>query len=99
MHQTFVNIVETMGGTYTGLRNPERESGGISVGGTIIHEAGTVIMGGDPSKSVLNKYCQAHEVKNLFVRDAAPFASNPDKNVKLSIVALAWRAADYLADA
>src|SRR5437773_4186600 len=98
MHQTFVNIIEAMGGTSTGLRNPERESGGISVGGTIIHEAGTVIMGDDPSKSVLNKYCQAHEVKNLFAMDAAPFASNPDKNVTLSIVAFAWRASEYLAE-
>ena len=98
MHNTFVSIIEAMGGTSTGLRNPERESGGISVGGTIIHEAGTVIMGDDPAKSVLNKYCQAHEVKNLFVMDAAPFASNPDKNVTLSIVAFAWRASEYLAE-
>jgi len=94
MHQTFVNIIEAMGGTSTGLRNPERESGGISIGGTIIHEAGTVIMGEDPRRSVLNKYCQAHEVRNLFVMDAAPFVSNPDKNVTLSIVAFAWRASD-----
>ena len=56
---------------------------------SIIHEAGTVIMGSDPRKSVLNKYCQAHEVRNLFVMDAAPFVSNPDKNVTLSIVASA----------
>ena len=34
MHQTFVNIIEAMGGTYAGLKNPERESAGISVGGT-----------------------------------------------------------------
>ena len=32
----------------TGLKNPERETGGISIGGTIIHEAGTVRMGDDP---------------------------------------------------
>lgn len=98
MHETFVQIIETMGGKVLGLRNPERESGGISVGGTIIHEAGTVVMGDNPKTSVLNKYCQAHEVKNLFVMDAAPFASNPDKNVTLSIVAFAWRASEYLAE-
>jgi len=98
MHQTFVNIIEAMGGKSTGLRNPERESDGISVGGTIIHEAGTVRMGADPGTSVLNKFCQAHEVKNLFVMDAAPFVSNPDKNVTLSIVAFAWRASEYLAE-
>jgi len=33
-----------------------------------------------------------------FVCDAAPFVSNPDKNVTLSIVAFAWRASEYLAD-
>ncbi|MGH9721549.1 MAG: GMC oxidoreductase, partial [Bryobacteraceae bacterium] len=57
-----------------------------------------VRMGDDPKTSVLNKYCQSHEVKNLFVADAAPFVSNPDKNVTLSIVAFAWRAAEYLAE-
>ena len=55
-------------------------------------------MGDDPKKSALNKYCQAHDVKNLFVADAAPFVSNPDKNVTLSIVAFAWRASEYLAE-
>ena len=98
MHQTFASIIETMGGKVLGLANPERETGGISTGGTIIHEAGTVRMGKDPNNSVLNSYCQAHEVKNLFVCDAAPFVSNPDKNVTLSIVAFSWRASEYLAE-
>ena len=48
--------------------------------------------------SVLNRYCQAHEVKNLFVADAAPFCGNPDKNVTLTIVAMAWRTSEYLAE-
>jgi choline dehydrogenase-like flavoprotein len=70
----------------------------ISRGGAIIHEVGTVRMGDDPQTSVLNKYCQAHEVKNLFVADAAPFVSNADKNPTHTIVALAWRTAEYLAE-
>jgi choline dehydrogenase-like flavoprotein len=98
MHETFKSLIETMGGSVIGLANPERETGGISVGGTIIHEAGTVRMGSDPKTSALNGYCQSHEVKNLFVCDAAPFVSNPDKNVTLSIVAFAWRASEYLAE-
>src|SRR5260370_21982456 len=57
MHQTFVKIIEAMGGTANGLRNPERQSGRISAGGTIIHEAGTWTLGSDPSKLVLNKFC------------------------------------------
>jgi choline dehydrogenase-like flavoprotein len=98
MHRTFAEIIETMGGRVLGLRNPERESGGISVGGTIIHELGTIRMGDDPKTSALNKYCQAHDIKNLFVADAAPFLTNPDKNPTLTICALAWRTAEYLAE-
>lgn len=98
MHDTFTQIIESMGGTVLGLRNPERESAGISVGGTIIHELGTVRMGNDPKTSALNKYCQAHDVKNLFVADAAPFVSNPDKNPTLTINALAWRTSEYIAE-
>ena len=32
-------------------------------------------MGNDPSTSVLNKNCQAHDVKNVFVADGGPFVS------------------------
>ncbi len=96
MEETFSSIIETLGGRVTrDLADPHRA---ISEGGTIIHEAGTVRMGNDPKTSVLNKYCQAHEVKNLFVADAAPFVSQPDKNVTLSIVAFSWRASEYLAE-
>jgi choline dehydrogenase-like flavoprotein len=98
MGETFTRIFETLGGRVLGQANPEREASGISTGGTIIHEAGTVRMGNDPKTSALNRYSQAHEVKNLFVADAAPFVSQPDKNVTLSIVAFAWRAAEYLAE-
>ena len=37
-------------------------------------------------------------MKNLFVTDGGPFVSNADKNPTLTIMALAWRSADYLAD-
>ena len=67
-------------------------------GGAIIHELGTARMGNNPKTSALNKYCQAHDVKNLFVTDAAPFVTNPDKNPTLTIMALSWRASEYLLD-
>lgn len=98
MKATFSEIIETLGGNVIGLAHPEREEAGISVGGTIIHEVGTIRMGSDPKTSALNKHCQAHEVKNLFVADAAPFVSNPDKNPTLSINAFAWRTSEYLAE-
>jgi choline dehydrogenase-like flavoprotein len=70
----------------------------ISRGGAIIHEVGTVRMGDDPQTSPLNKFSQSHDVKNLFVADAAPFVSNADKNPTHTIIALAWRTAEYLAE-
>ncbi|HUJ50125.1 MAG TPA: GMC family oxidoreductase [Bryobacteraceae bacterium] len=98
MHETFQALLEAMGGTVTKPKPNFLAGEGISTGGEIIHELGTIRMGNNPAASVLNKYCQAHEVKNLFVADAAPFVSNPDKNPTLTIIALAWRTAEYLAD-
>ena len=72
--------------------------GGIARGGEIIHEVGATKMGDDPKTSVLNQWCQAWDCKNLFITDAAPFASNADKNPTLSITALGWRTSDYIAD-
>jgi choline dehydrogenase-like flavoprotein len=95
MQETFRAIFDSMGGRNL---SPHKSGADISVGGEIIHEVGTVRMGDDPKTSVLNRYCQAHEVKNLFVADGAPFVSNPDKNPTLTICALAWRTAEYLAE-
>ncbi len=66
--------------------------------GWSIHEAGTARMGDDPKKSVLNKFNQCHDVKNLFVVDAASFVSSTEKNPTLTILTLSMRAADYIAD-
>ena len=71
---------------------------GLADGGVIIHEVGTARMGEHPATSVLNQYCQAHDVKNLFVTDGASFVTNADKNPTLTIMALTWRASDYLLD-
>ena len=55
-------------------------------------------MGDDPRESVLNKFCRAHHVPNLFVADGGPFVSHADKNPTHTIIALAWRTAEYLAE-
>jgi choline dehydrogenase-like flavoprotein len=97
MQETFRAIVEAGGGIYRTKAVAEGPRPyGIADGGVIIHELGTARMGNNPKTSVLNKYCQAHEVKNLFVTDAASFVSNPDKNPTLTIMALSWRASEYL---
>jgi len=66
--------------------------------GDSTHEAGTARMGDDPKSSVLNKWNQAHDVKNLFVVDAASFVSLAEKNCTLTIAALSWRASEYLVE-
>jgi choline dehydrogenase-like flavoprotein len=96
MEKTFRAMLEGIGGKVQ--PRPGRTDGKISIGGEIIHELGTIRMGDNPATSALNKYCQAHEAKNLFVADAAPFVSNPDKNPTLTICALAWRTSEYIAE-
>ena len=97
MQETFRAIVEAVGGTYlTETRATGEFPYGLPAGGGIIHEVGTVRMGKDSRTSSLNQFCQAHDVKNLFVTDGACFVSNPDKNPTLSILALSWRASEYL---
>jgi choline dehydrogenase-like flavoprotein len=99
MQLTFREIVEASGGTYYARVAPDGPNPwGIQDGGVIIHELGVVRMGSSPRTSALNGYCQAHDVKNLFVTDAACFVSNPDKNPTLTIMALSWRASEYLLD-
>jgi choline dehydrogenase-like flavoprotein len=64
--------------------------------GYSIHEMGTARMGSDPKTSVLNQFQQAHDVKNLFVMDAAGFPSGGCQNPTLTIMALAVRSTDHL---
>jgi choline dehydrogenase-like flavoprotein len=99
MQETFRAIVEQAGGTFISRATPDGPHPyGIAEGGVIIHELGTARMGAQSKTSALNKYCQSHDVKNLFVTDGACFVTNPDKNPTLTIMALTWRASEYLID-
>jgi choline dehydrogenase-like flavoprotein len=66
--------------------------------GSAIHEHGTCRMGADPKRSALNSFNQMHEVPNVFVVDGSAFPNASEKNPTLTILALSWRASDYLAD-
>ena len=66
--------------------------------GSVTHEAGGARMGDDPKKSVLDQWNRCHDIKNLLVVDASCFPSHPEKSVTLTIMALALRASDYLAE-
>ncbi|HET7790011.1 MAG TPA: GMC family oxidoreductase [Gemmatimonadales bacterium] len=98
MQDTFRSLVAEMGGEVFDPMPSEAEGYGISSGGSIIHELGGARMGDDPQTSVVNAHCQAHEVKNLFLADGAPFVSQADKNPTWTILALSMRTSDYIMD-
>ena len=70
-------------------------SEGLLAPGRMIHEMGGVRMGNDKKTSVLNKFNQMHDVKNVFVTDASAFVSSANQNPTLTILALTIRACDY----
>lgn len=67
-----------------------------SVPGFCIHETGTARMGDDRKTSVLNKYCQAWDVENIFVTDGAAWVSSGCQNPTLTMMALTVRTCDYI---
>jgi choline dehydrogenase-like flavoprotein len=67
----------------------------LSLPGNRIHEMGTARMGRDPKTSVLNKWCQAHDVPNLFITDGACMPSAGCQNPSLTYMALSARAANH----
>ncbi len=62
------------------------------------HQCGTIRSGDDPATSVLNPYCRAHDVDNLFVVDSSFFPSSAAMNPALTIAAQALRVADHIKD-
>ncbi|UYT88871.1 GMC family oxidoreductase N-terminal domain-containing protein [Priestia megaterium] len=67
--------------------------GGIGVNS---HQCGTIRFGKDPSTSVLDPYCRAHTVPNLYVVDASFFPSSAAVNPALTIAAQALRIGEHL---
>lgn len=97
MKETFKEIMHNMGAVITwGGEDDESNQWGLSKPGEIIHEAGTVRMGNDPKRSVLNAWNQAHDCKNLFCVDGGAFVSQADKNITWTILALSMRASEYI---
>jgi choline dehydrogenase-like flavoprotein len=60
------------------------------------HQAGTVRAGADPAASVLDPFCKAHEVDNLYVIDSSFFPSLPVMNPALTIAANALRVVGHI---
>ena len=62
------------------------------------HNLGTNRMSEKPRDGVVNKHGQTHDIKNLFVSDGSQFTTGAAENPTLTIVTLAIRQADYIAD-
>lgn len=98
MHETFEAIFDAMGAIKLGDKPGKDRDYGLSRPGQIIHEVGTTRMGDDPATSVTNRFSQLHDAKNVFVVDAGTFVSQADKNPTWTILALSWRASEYIVD-
>ncbi|HEY8460737.1 MAG TPA: GMC family oxidoreductase [Blastocatellia bacterium] len=91
MRESLMEVLDACG-VETVVNRDERPGGFAS------HEVGTCRMGKDPKTSVLNAYCQSHEIKNLFVVDGSCFTTFSEKNPTLTIAALAIRSARRIAE-
>jgi len=96
MQQTFQSIMHAMGAIITSPERNAENNWGLAAPGRIIHEVGTARMGNDSKKSVLNKWCQAHDCKNLFVVDGASHVQQSDKNATWTILALSMMTSEYI---
>lgn len=96
MQDTFDQLIHEMGGIPLSSKPGADTMYGLENPGRIIHEVGTTRMGDDPTRSVLNKFNQAHDVKNVFVVDGGAFVSQADKNPTWTILALSMRASEYI---
>lgn len=62
------------------------------------HELGGCRMGTDPRTSIVDANCRTHDLKNLYVVDGSVFPSASEKNPTHTIMALAARTADHIAE-
>jgi choline dehydrogenase-like flavoprotein len=63
------------------------------------HNLGTCRMSEDPKLGVVDKHGRAHDIPNLFISDGSQFTTGAGENPTLTIVTLAIRQSDYIADA
>jgi choline dehydrogenase-like flavoprotein len=60
------------------------------------HAMGSCRMGANAKTSVVNEFCQCHDVKNLFICDTSVFVTGSGVNPTLTAMAIADRAAGHL---
>jgi choline dehydrogenase-like flavoprotein len=95
MHDAGVSAAEML--ESAGAKNISLRTG-VEMPGMAIHEVGTARMGNDRKKSVLNPFCQSHDLPNLIIADGSCFVSSGCQNPTLTMMAIAVRACDHLID-
>jgi len=84
------DMLEAIGAAH--VRMPQQ----LSLPGLCVHEVGTARMGKNPKTSVVNRYCQTHDVPNIFVTDGACWVSSGCQNPTLTMMAITVRTCDYI---
>lgn len=87
-YQHAENLYDAVGATRT-YRTPPYPS---------THNMGTSRMSARPEDGVVDRWGRAHDVPNLFISDGSVFTTSAAANPTLTIVALAIRQADHIAD-
>src|SRR5690606_14023730 len=63
------------------------------------HLLGTCRMGDDPATSVVDRFHRSHDISNLFICDGSSFVTSGRGQPTMTIMALAFRAAEHIARA
>ena len=92
--QALTRIIAQMGPALRQVHDSITDYGIVPYQST--HATGGVVMGDDPTTSVVNRYCQVWDVPNLFVIGASAFPQNPGYNPTGTVGALAYQAADAI---
>jgi len=87
-----MELLDAAGATQSWRYGIHGQSGGA-------HLLGTCRMGNDPASSVVDRYHRSHDIKNLFVCDGSSLVTSGRGQPTMTIMALAFRAAEHIAAA